>query len=320
VGTHRPADLTMPAEIFVHEALYYRDLAEFYAGTAAFVRAGFDSDEPVLIAVPEPRLALLRGELSGAGGRVRFVDMAVAGRNPNRILPWVLRAFAAEHRPRRVRIIGEPIYVGRTPDEVASGVQHEALINVAFAGVDAAILCPYDIERLALVDTCADLTHPVIVSGGERRESSSYTDPYTLVASLNQPLPEPVRVDETLVFDAQGLAAVRRLVGKHADGVGLAADSVADLQLAVTEICTNAVTHTGSAVATLRVWSEGDKVVSEIRGAGEIADVMAGRAVPSLDNPRGRGLLIANRLCDLVQTFTAPTGTVTRLHMRLSPT
>ena len=320
MGTQRPADSRMPVEIFVHEALYYRDLDEFYAGTGAFVRAGLDADEPVLVAVPEPRLALLRAELSGAGERVRFVDMAVAGRNPNRILPWVLRAFAAEHRQRRVWIIGEPIYVGRTADEVASGVQHEALINVAFAGADAAILCPYDIERLAHVDTCADLTHPVIVAAGQRRESSSYTDPYTVVASLNRPLPEPELVDETLVFDAYGLAGVRRLVAKHADGVGLVADSVADLQLAVTEICTNAVTHTGSAVATLRVWSDGDKVVCEVRGAGEIADVMAGRAVPSLDSPRGRGLLIANRLCDLVQTFTAPTGTVTRLHMRLSTT
>jgi hypothetical protein len=46
---------------------------------------------------------------------------------------------------------------------------------------------------------------------------------------------------------------------------------------------------------------------------------MAGRVVPAPDSPRGRGLLIANRLCDLVQTHTAPTGTTTRLHMRLSP-
>lgn len=33
--------------------------------------------------------------------------------------------------------------------------------------------------------------------------------------------------------------------------------------------------------------------------------------------PAGRGLLLANRLCDLVQTYTGPDATVIRLHVRL---
>ena len=74
--------------------------------------------------------------------------MAEVGRNPARILPWVLRAFA-RRPPGPVRIIGEPIFVGRAEAELGPCVQHEALINVAFAGGPVAILCPYDTPQPA---------------------------------------------------------------------------------------------------------------------------------------------------------------------------
>jgi len=135
---------------------------------------------------------------------------------------------------------------------------------------------------------------------------------------VNRPLPEPARVDERLVFDLQGLAGVRRLVAEHALVAGLVPERVDDLQLAVTEICTNAVVHDGDGLGTLRLWTEEDLVVCEVRGAGQISDIMAGRVLPSPERPHGRGLLMVNRLCDLVQMHTGPTGTRTRLSMRLS--
>lgn len=299
----------------VHEALYYSDVDEFLVGTMAFVREGLRAGEPLLIAVPQPRLGALRGEL-GPHDRVTFVDMAEEGRNPNRIIPWVLRTFTDRH-PGRVRVVGEPVYAGRPPEEVPPCVQHEALVNIAFADRDVSILCPYDVRQLAHIVPYAERTHPMVLAFGGRRPSTSYTDPYTVVALLNQPLPERRRVDDVVMFDASGMSALRRVVGAYAVESGMAPDRVADLQLAVTEIGTNAVVHAGEK-ATLRVWRQSDRVICEIRGAGEISDIMAGRVVPSPESARGRGLLIANRLCDLVQTHTAPTGTTTRLHMRLS--
>ena len=230
--------------------------------------------------------------------------MAEAGRNPNRIIPWVLRAFVDEHRPRRVRIIGEPIFVGRTPEEIGPCVQHEALINVAFAGVDAMILCPYDVARLSHIVSAAEHTHPVIVERDGRRRPGDYLDPAVVVDMHNTPLPEPTTVDDAFVFDLPRLGELRRIVGHHAVGAGLSAERVADAQVAVTEIATNALTHGGPTIATLRAWSDPGRVVYEIRGAGQIADPMAGRVVPPPDTPHGRGLLVANRLCDLVQTHT----------------
>jgi anti-sigma regulatory factor (Ser/Thr protein kinase) len=297
----------------VHEALYYATVDEFLTGTVEFVRSGTG---PTLVAVPEPRLGLLHSALSQPAD-VTLVDMAVEGRNPARILPWVLHAFVDAH-PGPVRILSEPIYAGRTEAELGPCVQHEALINLALADRSVSILCSYDTTQLAHVLPFAERTHPVLVSSGRRRRSPSYTEPAQVVAMVNRPLPEPVRIDERLVFDLQGLAGVRRLVAEHALNAGLVPERVDDLQLAVTEICTNAVVHDGDGLGTLRLWTEGDLVVCEIRGAGQISDIMAGRVLPSPDRPNGRGLLVANRLCDLVQTHTGPTGTRTRLSMRLS--
>jgi anti-sigma regulatory factor (Ser/Thr protein kinase) len=216
-------------------------------------------------------------------------------------------------------MVGEPVYVGRSPEEVAPCVQHEALVNLAFAGREAAMLCPYDVKQLAHVVPYVERTHPSVLCSDGRRTSTSYTDPYTVVALLNQPLPDRWRVDRAITVDLGGLAEVRDVVAAHARLAGLDLERITELQLAVTEIVTNAVTHAGDGTATVRLWTESDRVVCEIRGAGEIHDLMAGRVFPSPESPRGRGLLIANKLCDLVQTHTAPTGTTTRLHMRLSP-
>jgi anti-sigma regulatory factor (Ser/Thr protein kinase) len=300
----------------VHEALYYRSLDEYLTHTVRFVQDGLRRQEPVLVAVPEPRLGLLRTELGPEADGVRLLDMAEVGRNPNRIIPWVLRSFVDEHAPQRVRLIGEPIYEGRSQDELGPCVQHEALINVALARAEARVLCPYDVARLPDVVSDAEHTHPIIIEPDGSRRRGEYLDPAAVVAMYNRPLPEPSTIDDALVFDQERLADVRRRVGAHAAGAGLTPDRVADAQVAVTEIGTNALTHGGPGIATLRAWSDGGRVVYEIRGAGEIEDPMSGRVIPPPDAPRGRGLLVANRLCDLIQTHTVATGTVTRLHLR----
>jgi anti-sigma regulatory factor (Ser/Thr protein kinase) len=279
------------------------------------VREGLKREEAVLVAVPEPRLSTLRHEFRGEP--VEFVDMGVAGRNPNRILPWVLKAFVRRHAPTPVRIIGEPIFVGRRPEEIDVAVQHEALINVAFPSVACTILCPYDVRNLPDLGD-AERTHPIVVDAHERRPSTEYTSPYKIYAERNRPLPDRMVVDEAIVFDAPMLSHVRSVAVQHAVDSGLNKARRNDVGLAVSEICSNAITHGGPGVATIRMWSDDDRVVYEIRGAGHIRDVMAGRTVPPKSAARGRGLLIANQLCDLVQTHTVPTGTVTRLHMLLS--
>ncbi|HEU4347888.1 MAG TPA: MEDS domain-containing protein, partial [Actinoplanes sp.] len=169
---------TTTAGDFVHPALLYRGRDEYLAATVPFVRDGLAVGEPVAVAVPTGNLALLREALGGDAGRVLWRDMTVAGRNPGRIIPTVLLAFADAHPGRRVRIIGEPIWAGRSAVEYPACAQHEALINAAFTGRPATILCPYDVSGLDPVWVeDAHRTHPEMVTAAGRWDSPSYADP-----------------------------------------------------------------------------------------------------------------------------------------------
>lgn len=305
------------ADPFVHEALFYRDAAEYVAGTVLFVRAGLDAGEPVLIAVPSANLSLVRDALGDDAERVRLADMTRAGRNPGRIIPHVLHAFLEENRGDRVRVIGEPIWAGRSATEYPACVQHEALINLAFAGRPATILCPYDARGLtesALSD--AERTHPVLVDGDVRALSDGYGDPGAVVEAFNQPLPAPPVPAPTLVYNASQLSGVRRFVVEHAGKAGLAPDRLDDFEMAVNEVATNAVAHTPGP-GTLRLWSEPGVVVCEISDPGRFTNLLAGRIPPPPSSGGGRGLLLVNHVCDLVRLHAEPTGTKIRLYMNL---
>jgi len=299
---------------FVHQALLYRDAGEFLAGTLPFVEGGLAAGEPVLVAVPGGNVDLIGGALGGSVDRVRFADMAQAGRNPGRIIPWVLHSFIEEHAGTRVRMIGEPIWSGRSAVEYPACVQHEALINTAFAGREATILCPYDtttLDAVALSD--AERTHPELLGEGPSRTSPRYR-PDDVVAEYNRPLP-PVPDDATaLGFDAGGLAMTREFVGRYAAESGLGGRRTVDLQLAVNELTTNAVMH-GAGRGTLSVWSEPGLVAAEVTDKGQAAQPLAGRVPPAPDRLGGRGLALVNYVSDLVRVHTSPAGTTIRLYL-----
>ncbi|HEX2357502.1 MAG TPA: sensor histidine kinase [Micromonosporaceae bacterium] len=311
------AATTVPAAngSFVHEALFYRDRDDYLGGTLPFIRGGTGADEPVLVAVPAPNLRLIGDALGTDGDGVRFIDMAEAGRNPGRIIPGVLHAFLAANPGGRVRIIGEPIWAGRSDAAYPACVQHEALINVAFAECAVSILCPYDVAHLD-PDVVADAatTHPVLVDRDARRSSLDYAEPATVVEAFNRPLPEPGATPRVLVFGADGLPAVRVLVCEAAAEHGLSGDRALDLQIAVNEVATNAVTH-GRVPATLRVWPDEATLVCEVTDFGQMTNQMAGRLTPATDSEGGRGLLLVNHLCDLVRIHTDRRATTLRMHM-----
>jgi anti-sigma regulatory factor (Ser/Thr protein kinase) len=299
---------------FVHQALFYRDAGEFLAGTVPFVADGLAAGEPVLVAVPAAGVDRIAAALGDSADRVRFADMTEAGRNPGRIIPWVLHAFIEEHAGTRARMIGEPIWAGRSDTEYPACVQHEALINAAFAGRDATILCPYDASQLdagALSD--AERTHPELVGGGPVRPSRRYR-PDEVVEEYNRPLPPAPDSATTVDFDAGGLALVREFVGRYAAEAGLCERRGVDLQLAVNELTTNAITH-GGGRGRLAVWSEPGVVAAEVRDAGRAVRRLAGRVPPAADRLGGRGLVLVNYVSDLVRVYTSAAGTTVRLYL-----
>ncbi|MFF8030783.1 anti-sigma factor RsbA family regulatory protein [Streptomyces sp. NPDC016626] len=298
---------------FVHPALFYRDDQEYLDGTVSFVREGLAAGEPVAVAVPGDRLRLLGDALGDDAGAVRLLDMREAGRNPGRIIPGVLRAFADTcPAGRRARIIGEPIWADRSTTEYPACVQHEALINAAFRGRPVTILCPYDAVRLpghVLADAYA--THPTVIPAGSRvaRDSEAYA-PDTVVARYNEPLPL-VADAMSFPFVAESLSLARHAAVNEGRRLGLTGVTLEDLALTTAELTTNSVLHGGGS-GVLRIWGEDGYVLCEVRDGGRFTDPLAGRRPASRDQRGGRGLLMVNLIADLVRVHAGDEGTTVR--------
>ena len=305
---------TPPRGTFVHPALFYDGDEEYLAGTVPFIRTGREAGEPVAVAVPGVRLGTLRKALGPAADEVTWLDMSEEGRNPRRIIPAVLREFADRHTAGRVRIIGEPVWPGRSAAEYPACAQHEALINLAFEGRGVSILCPYDVAGLpsaAIADARA--THPVVIDGRGERASAEYA-PDRIVRDYNRPLPEPAGA-VAMSFDLDALPLVREFARRHAARLGLGPGAVDDLELAVNELAANSCLH-GGGLGTARLWAEDGHVLCEIRDAGTITDPLAGRRPSDMTPNGGRGILMVNHLADLVRVHTGPDGTAVRVYMR----
>ena len=149
-----------------HDALFYATADDYLAGVLGFVRDGLERDEPVLVAVPgcEPGARARRPDSRTKIPHVRLRDMTVAGRNPGRIIGTVLSPLRREHPDRRVRIVGEPIWAGRTDEEYPACAEHEALINVALARV--AGVHPVPVRHLGSAGVGADRCHPYAPRSG----------------------------------------------------------------------------------------------------------------------------------------------------------
>ncbi|WP_327250589.1 sensor histidine kinase [Streptomyces sp. NBC_01244] len=303
---------------FVHPALFYSDLPGYVAGVGAFVRESLSTGAPVLVAVPGPHLEALRDSLGADASGVTWTDMTELGRNPGRILA-ALQDFADLHVSRAARIVGEPIWPGRSPAEILEATRHEALINTAFTGRPATILCPYDARGLA-PEVLADArrTHPTLIEDGLDLPSPVYTDAAQVSADCDRPLPEPEDEPPRFAYAHGGLAEVREYAEGWAYGTDLTPARRGDLVLAISEAAANSLSH-GGGKGTLRLWTTGGPgagVVAEIHDSGRLADPLAGRRRPSLASANGgRGLWMIHQLCDLVEVRALDDGFTLRLHM-----
>lgn len=298
----------MSAPGFAHEALVYRDEAGYLEGTSAFLRAGVAAGEAVFALVRPGAIEGLRDILGADAAGVRFLDMTEVGRNPARIIP-TLRSLIADAGDRPARAVTEHTWPGRSEEETAETRLHEALVNVAFEDTDLRLLCPTDPAFLA----DAEQSHPVVIEGDERRHSDRF-DPKLADTEFTGEFPAPESVSDVAHFNLDDLPELRDLVTIRASGFGLPRARALDLTLATNEIVTNSICHGGER-GTLRVWDEEDAVVCEVSDGGQITDPLVGRIVPTPSVPGGRGVWLANQLCDLVRIRSTAVGTVVRLHM-----
>jgi anti-sigma regulatory factor (Ser/Thr protein kinase) len=299
-----------------HAAAFYAAEDEYLDEVLGFVGAGLDHGDLVFVAVPGPKVGLLREHLAGRAGQVTFADMTQMGANPAWIIPRV-QAFLDAHPDRQVRYVGEPIWETRSAEELCEATRHEALINLAFAGVPVSILCPYDTTRLGPgVIANAEHTHPVVIRDGLPCPSPGYAEAALFPAQCDQPLPAPPPHAAAFTY-RDGLAQVRAFTGEYARRAGLPPRRVADLVTAVHELAANTLRHTSSG-GVLNMWASPAEVVCQVQDTGCVSDPLTGRRRPASDATHGHGLWIVHQLCDLVELRTGASGTTIRLHMRLS--
>jgi anti-sigma regulatory factor (Ser/Thr protein kinase) len=293
---------------FQHRALVYEGADEYLAGTIPFLEAALEAEEPILVAVGREQTRWLEVELGMDCEAVRFLPMEEVGRNPASIIPlW--RDFVDEHGGHPVRGIGEPIWAGRSPAALEECHRHEVLLNIAFAGdPDFLLLCPYDASSLPpyVLERIAVSHHYV------GPEESPELDPGLDCFAGN--LPPPATRPETFVFGLDELAEVRGLVARAAERAGIDRCGVADLVTAASELAANSIMH-GGGTGALRLWRDGSTLLTEVVDRGRIEDPLVGRRRPDISQEGGRGLWLANQLCDLVQIRSGESGTVVRLHV-----
>jgi MEDS: MEthanogen/methylotroph, DcmR Sensory domain/Protein of unknown function (DUF1059) len=302
-------------ETYRHECVLYAGTGGFLDALVPFVRDGLARQEPVMVAVAEPRLRALRSALGEDAERVVFADMADLGHNPALIIPaW--RDFTDRYSGtgRPVRGIGEPIWATRQPEEIAEAQLHEALLNMAVPpDVPLWLLCPYDTAALdEQVLAEAHRSHPVVVDSGDYRGSTGYGGTFHVEELFGAALPDPGAPITTITFDPHRHGHIRQIL-RSAEEAAVPADRAVKIAAAVDEIALAADRDTGR--VTVRLWPEPTALVCQVTDPGMVTDPMIGRgsaAGPS--QSRDRAIRLANELCDLVQVRSGSTGTTVRVH------
>jgi anti-sigma regulatory factor (Ser/Thr protein kinase) len=301
---------------FHHEALFYDSDDAYLAATVPFIEEALNGNGAALVAVTRPRTELLRGSLGQEAKRVEFLAMEEVGRNPARIIPlW--RAFLDANAGTAGQLcgIGEPIWAGRSEAELDECRRHEHLLNFAFGeGRAWSLLCPYDKRALGTeILAGADANHP-FVDDGSASSTWAGAEPWS---PFEGELPPAPRTTPSFGFGREELAGARRLIEREAGEAGLPAHRTTDLVTATSELTANSVLYGGGS-GELRTWPENGEMIVEVSDRGRIDEPLVGRVKPPIHQLHGRGLWLANQLCDLVRIRSGAIGTTIRLHVEIA--
>jgi transcriptional regulator with XRE-family HTH domain len=175
---------TPSRSMFHHSAFCYSNDDQFGTAMESFLAEGIERSEAVLAVTTAPNIDRLRERLGKQAREVRFVDSGDWYTAPIAALE-TYRTFADTKLKRGVpwvRIIGEPVWAGRTERQVRLWTRYESLLNLAFSAYPLTLVCPYD-ERSVPADIVqqAHLTHPHRLDDGAVAKSAGYTDPARFV-------------------------------------------------------------------------------------------------------------------------------------------
>jgi anti-sigma regulatory factor (Ser/Thr protein kinase) len=163
-------------------------------------------------------------------------------------------------------------------------------------------------------------TDPVLVEDGRVGASEQYLGLDLIAGPFDAPLPDPPNGAADFSFDGGTLAALRAFIREYGDAADIERQQVENLVTGVNELAANSVRH-GGGRGTAKLWREDGVLVCEIRDRGKLRRPLAplvGRIKPPTRDLRGRGLWLANQICDLIQLRSVPDGTQARAHVAIA--
>jgi transcriptional regulator with XRE-family HTH domain len=166
--------------MFEHDALLYGADEEFAEHAGAFLAEGVACSQATLAVTTPANVELLRKRLGKDASEVKFADARRWYTTPAASLAayqtFIDKSLGAGRA--WVRILGEPIWSGKSADEVNQWTRYESLLNLSLAGLPVTLVCPYDGDTLSpsIVEQ-ACLTHRHTRSKGEVVSNPDYKQP-----------------------------------------------------------------------------------------------------------------------------------------------
>jgi len=299
-----------------HTGLVYDGDPAYATEVGSFLREGLERGDRALVMAPPARIALVAAELGADVDLVHFVDEAVAYA-PQWNAYRVLVDHLAATPDVRTRVVAEQVLARRAPAELVDYRRLEAAANLVFAGRPVDLLCPYDARTLpdGLLDI-ALRAHDGLRAGGSVLPNAEFRDPMEELAALASVVQPPVGATTLDCSYQSDVSLVRRTVRVKGARDGLDSEVVDDLELAVSEVLTNALLH-GSPPALVHLYEEAGMWVCHVQdGGGLPVDPLAGVVPPDDPSDHGYGLWLARQLVAAVDVGSDVTGTHVRLHVR----
>jgi transcriptional regulator with XRE-family HTH domain len=163
-----------------HQALLYRGSDEFVDTVAPFLAQGLDNGEATLAVTTKANLKPLCRALGERAPQVQLADNSAWYRSPTTALgnyqSFLTESVAAG--AHWVRIVGQPVWDGRSGDEIGQWAKYESWLNLAFGGAPLTLLCPYDADVVSNeILKLARATHPATHHHRSVASSPTYRQP-----------------------------------------------------------------------------------------------------------------------------------------------
>lgn len=177
---------TVAPALLKHRVLEYGSDDEYLTIALPFLTEGIARSDAVLTVTADRHAHLVRDALGNQAQHVEFLD-AAEWYSSLRSAAIGYRAFLRERFEGGapwIRILGEPVWTGRSEAQLTDWFRYESIINVAFASSPATIVCSYDTRSVPeSVLTNARRTHPEIAGAGVIT-NPGYTNPEEFLLAL----------------------------------------------------------------------------------------------------------------------------------------